>query len=189
MDYRKPTGLITTASTLTEGPQFVAGWPRFSSSGSYAGPLPPRPGGIPLIGKNADGRFKTEPTAAYPPAMSMPLAGHLFQSWVRRQCSRMVLQAPVVGTGLAPVAAWRSTVVSGGSSEPAVGSAVRSEPAVGSAVQPSVAAALQPVGQHRTRGLNAVTVAGQSPRRRCRLVHRQDHMAILRTGMQTSSRG
>ena len=74
--YRKPTGLITTAKSIAEDQDFFVGWPRFTSSGSYAGPLHPRPGGGPLIGKNAAGESKTTPTAAYPPAMSSSSSGN-----------------------------------------------------------------------------------------------------------------
>ena len=38
------------------------------------------------------------------------MAGHRFQSWVRRQCGRMVLQAPLVGASSQTVAAQKGPV-------------------------------------------------------------------------------
>ena len=83
--YAKPTGLITDADVLVSTPGFHVGWPAFDSQGFYKGPLPmPDSSCEPLIGKDSSGRFKTQPTAADHPSMSLKLAAGLLESWLHR---------------------------------------------------------------------------------------------------------
>ena len=77
----KPTRIISTLPFCepSVGPPLSKGWPRFSVSGSYLGPLPRRcshPGKhTGLIGRPSDdGQFRTSAAAAYPPKMCQWIA-------------------------------------------------------------------------------------------------------------------
>ena len=94
-DFLKPTGLLSNAPSLNTDKHFYIGWPTFDGQRRYLGPLPDKKGSYPgPIGKNASGEFNTHPTAADHADMCMRLAGHLFQSWVDRQCRRTVFHTP-----------------------------------------------------------------------------------------------
>jgi hypothetical protein len=68
--YGKPTRLWGTLPGLTTLPH--QGWPMFSKQGNYQGPLPKTCGhqhSRKLVGRNSDGGFNSEGSAAYPPLM------------------------------------------------------------------------------------------------------------------------
>jgi hypothetical protein len=65
----KPTRLLSTLSCAAQEP--FLGWPIFDSDRQYRGPLPAHckhNKHVPLIGRSDNGKFKTAPLAAYPPA-------------------------------------------------------------------------------------------------------------------------
>jgi len=72
-DYRKPTRLTGNWANLPA--LGFSGWPRFDGL-RYVGPLPKKCGHQheALIGKDASGRFRTKPTAAYGPGLCRALA-------------------------------------------------------------------------------------------------------------------
>ena len=67
--------LPNLATTATEPFQR---WPFFSRTGKYLGPLPPtcphKGKHKPLIGQTAEGGFRTQPSAAYPPQLRAKIA-------------------------------------------------------------------------------------------------------------------
>ena len=65
------------------------------------GPLPAGCGHIHegLIGRNADGGFRTSPTGAYPAPLCRRFAELLFGAWVARQSAQSFADTPVDGKG------------------------------------------------------------------------------------------
>ena len=80
-DTSKPTRLLSTLPAASDEP--YQGWPEFNTDFAYIGPLPHKcshSGHKPLIGQDSNGRFKTAPSAAYPPAMCHRLADLIVRS-------------------------------------------------------------------------------------------------------------
>lgn len=79
----KPTRFFTDLRFF-EG-NFYVGVPCFDKQWKYLGPLPkscPHPGQHePLIGVNADGKWKTAPAAHYPGLLCKFLAGAIYRTW------------------------------------------------------------------------------------------------------------
>ena len=80
----KPTRLAGTIANLES--LVRPGWPKFSVTGHYTGPLPRSCGHLhsPLIGGDGKGGFATGPSAAFPPAMCRALARLLLDDFLLR---------------------------------------------------------------------------------------------------------
>ena len=93
----KPTRLAGTVANLVS--IVHPGWPKFTATGHYAGPLPRFCGHnhAPLIGGDGKGGFRTGPSAAYPPAMCQGLAKLLLEDFLIRVDLLPKATTPVVG--------------------------------------------------------------------------------------------
>ena len=80
-NYAKPTGILGTLEGMSEPESFREGWPTFTSSGKYLGPLTAHCGHDhpPLIGP-----ARTAPSAAYPPQMCRWIAKMICTTKERR---------------------------------------------------------------------------------------------------------
>ena len=92
--YPKPTRLLGRLPglqlCLSMGP------PTFSSTGIYDGPLPKQTSTTPMtLGRNDDGRFRTQVTAAWPPAMCEMIAQKVIENFVL--CNGKALKTGATG--------------------------------------------------------------------------------------------
>ena len=106
VNYQKPTGLLSNVPELAQHKGFYEGWPTFiqgtltggrPSPRVYNGPLPrycKHNGHEGLIGKAANGAFKTAPTGAYPPELCGKLADCCLKDFSRRMSSKADAIAP-----------------------------------------------------------------------------------------------
>ena len=106
-NYMKPTGILTNLAAFWADDRFYAGWPSFTPHGvsgkgrKYLGPLPgtcAHNGTHPnLIGKGADGKFKTGHAAAYPPSLCRKFASLMVTSLVSSSAANITCTLPTVG--------------------------------------------------------------------------------------------
>ena len=100
----KPTRTVSTVPLLQEGVLLFQGWPTFSASSAYLGPLPKACGHYHkgLLGREKDGSFKTSAAAAYPEAMCKWLANCISRHCIAPAGPKAGVLEPVAVTMQAP---------------------------------------------------------------------------------------